>query len=112
MLEKIILTPYLDELGYLHNFWPSGLILAFIQISIIKICKFASSVLIAQLVVGLTFAPEDPGSNPIKGDIIFIFSLLYIFEKIRVSRSFFGASKATESNRKFVALILAILAGH
>ena len=60
----------------------------------------------------MTFAPENPGSNPSKGDFLFIFSFFYIFEKIRVSRSFFGASKATESNRKFVDLILAILAGH
>ena len=69
-----------------------------------KIDQPLSIALIAQLV------PEDPGSNPAKG--IFFSCFFYIFEKVRVSRSFFGASKATESNKKIVDQILSILRGH
>ena len=78
---------------------------------IVKLGYFESITLIAQLVEHLSFVLEDLGSNPVRG--IFFFSCsFYIFEKIRVSRSFFGAFKATESNKKILDPILSILGGH
>ena len=74
--------------------------------------SLSNIVLIAQLLECLTFVLEDPGSNPAKGILFFFSCSFYIFEKIRVSRSFFGAFKATESNKKIVDPILSILGGH
>ena len=76
-----------------------------------KIIQLLSIALIAQLAMHLTFVLEDPGSNPARG-ILFFSCFFYIFEKVRVSISFFGASKATESIKKIVDQILSILGGH
>ena len=75
-----------------------------------KIDLFPNIALIAQLAVHLTFVPEDPGSNPARD--IFFSCFFNIFEKIRVSSSFFRASKATESSKKLKDKILSILGGH
>ena len=76
-----------------------------------KLGDFESITLIAQLVEYLSFVLEDLGSNPAGGRFFFSCSF-YIFEKIRVSRSFFGASKPIESNKLFVDQIGTILEGH
>ena len=76
-----------------------------------KSSYFISITLIAQLVEHLSFVLEDLGSNPARG-IVFFSCSFYIFEKIRVSRSFFGASKPIESNKLFVDQIGTILEGH
>ena len=78
MLEKINLTPYLDELGYLHDFWPSGLVLAFINSYWMKLSCNVSIALIAQLVKHLTFVPEDPGSNPGAYPFFLVFSFIFL----------------------------------
>ena len=73
---------------------------------------FNITILIAQLEEHQSFVPEDLGSNPAQGKIFFFSCFFYIFEKIRVSTSFFEASEALESNKKLVNQILSILGGH
>ena len=60
----------------------------------------------------LDFCPRGPGFKSPQGHTLFFSCYFYIFEKIRVSTSFFGAFRATESNKKIVDPILSILGGH
>ena len=73
MLEKNNLTPYLNELGYLHDFWPSGLdfgLYQYIMDEIMANLKHCPDNTVGSM---LDFCPRGPGFKSSQGHTLFLF---------------------------------------